>query len=138
MVTNIANISVSGLVAASRRLETATHNIANANSVGRLDLGPSPSTALRGQKAYQPRRLQQFSLENGGVATREVPVTPATVPRFSPGHPLANADGLVAAPNVSLAEQLVELKLAANSYRINATVLKITNQITGKLLDALS
>jgi len=138
MVTNIASISVSAMIAASRRLETAARNIANANTVGTLDAGPSPSESLRAQQAYQPRRIQQFSLANGGVATREVPVEPATVPRFAPGHPLANDDGLVAAPNVSLVSQVLELKLAAQSYRTNLAVLRIINQVIGELIDARS
>lgn len=127
MTTSFA-ISLSGLDAASTRLATASANIANARSAGDGD----------GEGLYRPLRVEQTSVAGGGTRAVTVPVEPATVAVFAPHDPLANEDGTSDFPNVSLAEQLVELKLAKIAYEANLAALEVADEMLGELFDATS
>ncbi len=127
-MTSSFAISLSGLAAASTRLATAGANIANARSAGEGD----------GEGLYRPLRVEQTSAPGGGTRAVTVEVEPATVPRFAPHHPRAGADGTSDFPNLSLSQQLVELKLAKIAYQANLAALEIGVEMLGELFDATS
>lgn len=130
-MTSAFAISLSGLAAASTRLATAGANIANARSTGGAGKGD-------GEGLYRPLRVEQTSVAGGGTRAVTVEVEPATVPRFAPHHPRAGADGTSAFPNLSLSQQLVELKLAKIAYQANLAALEVGDEMLGELLDATS
>ena len=63
---------------------------------------------------------------------------PAFVPSFSPDSPFADEQGLVNAPNVSLDEEMVNLKIAEHAYKANAQVIKTSSEMQDALRDALN
>lgn len=126
-------IGLSGLVASSSRLQIAANNIVNINTTSQV---PEATQKLAGQQAYQPQRAQNTPLTTGGVRTTAVPVTPSQLTIFSPSDLNANENGLVNIPNISLAEQIVQLKIAAQTYKANATVIRVAAEIEDALLDA--
>lgn len=130
---NSIQIGLSGLVAASSRLQISANNIVNINTTSRV---PEATQKLAGQDAYQPQRAKNTPLKTGGVRTTPVPVSPSQLTIFSPGDPNANDDGLVNIPNISLAEEIVQLKIAAQTYKANAAVIRTAVEIEDALLDA--
>ena len=127
------HIGLSGLVASSSRLQISANNIVNVTTTSRV---PEATQKLAGQQAYQPQRARNTPLKTGGVRTTPVPVTPSQLTIFSPSDANANGDGLVNIPNISLAEEIVQLKIAAQTYKANAAVVRVAAEIEDSLLDA--
>ncbi len=57
------------------------------------------------------------------MARIEKDQTPFRLTRI-PGHPDANADGMVAMPNVNIHEEMVDLMAASRAFEANLTVVK--------------
>ena len=121
-------IALTGLDASSKKLYASASNIANASTVGSLE--------GTGRAAYTPIDTQYSAGGQGGVRTEFVDRQPAFVPSFAPGSPFANSEGLVAAPNVNLDEELVNSSKAANAYKANAFVIDKSQELADTLLDA--
>lgn len=128
---NTIQIALSGLSAASRKVEASASNIANMQTVGSLD---DPAAA-----PYTPLLTQQTALADGqgqgaGVKSDFVPKTQPFIPAYAPDSPFANAQGLVGAPNVDLAEEAVTLTMAKAAYKANVAVIKTSEDMTDELL----
>lgn len=107
------SIAVSGMQAASLRLEAAASNIVNA------DTGAAP-----------PVGVSQPQPPNGGAST-----SPQLL-AYDPAAPYANLQGMVAQPNLDLPSELVNLKQAANDFRASLLAYKASSQMFKTLLDA--
>ncbi|HET7885402.1 MAG TPA: flagellar basal body protein [Bradyrhizobium sp.] len=139
------SIATSGLNAASLRLTVAASNIANASTTGPLPAaGGSGASAGAGglsgfPAVYVPLQVDQVDQTSGstpgGVAATVSTVSPGFVPQYDPNAPFANQDGLVAAPNVDLASQFVQLLVAKYSFAANAKVVQAYSDTTKSLLD---
>jgi flagellar basal-body rod protein FlgC len=142
------SIATSGLSAASLRLDVAASNIANAR-----DTGPLPATSGSGASgstgsssnasnfpaAYVPLQVNQVDQTNGslpgGTRATVSTVSPSFVVQSDPNAPFANQDGLVAAPNVDLASQFIQLLTAKYDFAANAKVIQAYSNTTKALLD---
>jgi len=137
------SIATSGLSAASLRLDVAANNIANA-----LTTGPLPATSGSGASAggsssnnsnlpavYVPLQVNQSAQSSGGTVATVSAVSPGFVAQSDPGAWFANQDGLVAAPNVDLASQFVQLLTAKYAFAANAKVVQSYADTTRSLLD---
>lgn len=62
-------------------------------------------------------------------------VSPSFTAQFDPSAPFANQDGLVAAPNVDLVGEFVQLEIAKSSFIANAKVIQAYSEMTESLLD---
>ena len=133
-MSSISTIALSGMNAASRRLEVSASNVANVTSTGALPDadGTVPAGAPR---AYTPLELVQTANADGGTETTVTTVTPSTTAVSDPQAPFANQNGLVAAPNVDLAQEMINQLMASYSFAANATVMKADDRMTGALLD---
>lgn len=119
---------MSGLAVAAKRVFVSANNIVNIHSAGDGQAG----------SVFKPQSVEQVSVPQGGVRAVTRPITPASIPVFSPDHPAADKDGLVQMPNVSLEREIVNLKMALNSYRANLKVIETADEMAGELLDRLS
>ena len=128
-----AKTGLSGLLASTTRLNVAANNIANINTTSRVPT-PEAAQSLAGQQAYQAKRTFNQALENGGVRATAVPVKPAHQPVYAPNDANANEDGIVNYPNLSLAEEIVQLKIAAQTYKANAAVIRTAFELSDTLL----
>ena len=54
---------------------------------------------------------------------------------YDPSAPYANQDGLVAAPNVDLADEMIQQLMATYAYAANARVVTSYNQMVKSLFD---
>ena len=138
LISGIASTS-SALNAQRTRLDVIAQNIANARTTRGPDGLP-----------YQ-RRLVSFESElqrsTGGfgegassapstVRVSGITTDPTPGQRISdPGHPDADAQGMVTLPNVNLAFEMVDLITASRAYEANLTVAKNSRQMALKTLE---
>jgi flagellar basal-body rod protein FlgC len=127
-----STIAVSGLNAASLRLQVAASNIANSLSDGPL---PDAANAASFPAAYTPLRVTQSDVVGGGTSATTAAVSPATISIFDPTAPFADRAGMVASPNVDLASEFVQLLVARLSYSANAAVIRADAQMSASLLN---
>ena len=145
---SILSIATSGLSAASLRLNVAASNIANISTTGPLPAsGGSGISAGAGSSgiaptfpaAYVPLRVDQVSQSSGstpgGTIATVSTVSPSFTAQSDPSAPFANQDGLVAAPNVDLANEFVQLAVAKYSFIANAKVIQAYSETEDALLD---
>ncbi|MDJ0684130.1 MAG: flagellar basal body protein [Alphaproteobacteria bacterium] len=133
MVDAILRPALSGLSAAATRVAVSADNIANAQTTGRIGAAPGSEDA-----AYQARQVTQTAIQRGGVRTTVGPADPATVAVFDPRSPLANSDGLVAAPNVDFGQELVNQSASRTAFAASAALVRAVDEQSDTLLDILS
>ena len=133
-MSSISTIALSGMNAAARRLEVSASNVANVMSTGALPNadGSLPAGAPR---AYAPLELVQTASAGGGTQTSITTVAPPTTAVSDPQAPFANQNGLVAAPNVDLSQEVVGQIIASYSFAANATVMTADDRMTRTLLN---
>jgi len=130
-LSNVFNIASSAMTAQSLRLNTVASNMANADSV----------TSSTGQ----PYRAKQviFSAENigspaqGAVGVKVKSVIEDNSPLklvYDPKHPLADAKGYVATPNVNVVEEMVNMISASRSYQTNVDMANTAKTLLLKTL----
>ena len=125
----------SALDAERVRLDIIAQNIANAQNTRDID-----------GKPYQ-RRVVSFESElikNEGISgTPMTQVKIADIARdttagpqiYNPGHPHANADGMVEMPNVQLSKEMVDLITASRAYEANLKVVTTSRAMASKALE---
>lgn len=127
----IFDIAGSALSAQSLRLNTVASNLANADAVG-----SDPS------KVYKAR-MPVFRAEPGseGSATAAVQVLGVVESqaeaqkRYEPGHPLADAQGYVYAPNVNTVEEMVNMISASRAYQGSVEVMNTAKDLALRTLN---
>lgn len=129
MLNPISNIAASALNYSSKSLEVSANNIANQQTTGQLNRTNENGTA------YVARRAESVSNAEGGVRTQINPKNPAIRAVPAPEDVNANEDGLVAAPNVDTADEIINQKFASYSFDASLKVLKVADELTGNLLD---
>jgi flagellar basal-body rod protein FlgC len=139
---DILSIAISGLSAASLRVNVAASNIANLSTTGPLPA--SSGSGLGGigptfPAAYVPLQVNQVGQSSGstlgGAAATVSAVSPSSTAQFDPGAPFANQDGLVAAPNVDLASEIAQLTIAKYSFIASAKVIQAYSETMDSLLE---
>ena len=136
-MSSISTIALAGMNAATRRLEVSARNVANVESTGTLPAadGTVPAGA---QQAYAPLQVVQTANADGGTQAAVTTVNPAYVTMSDPQAPFANQDGLVAAPNVDLSQEMVNQMLASYSFTANAKILTVQDRMSQTLIDTLA
>jgi len=71
----------------------------------------------------------------GGTQATVTAVNPSYVAAYGLQAPFANQDGLVAAPNVDVSQEMVGQMIASYSFAANATVMKADDRMTKTLLN---
>ena len=121
----IFDVAGSAMTAQSVRLSTIASNLANADSVS-----GDPSAVFR---AKQPVFSTEAVVGNpalSGVRVTEVSEsTAAPLKRYEPGHPLADPQGYVYAPDIDPVAQMVDLISASRSYQANVEVFNSAKEL---------
>jgi flagellar basal-body rod protein FlgC len=111
-------ISGTGLSAERYRMEVIANNIANAHSTKSANGGP-----YRRQEVVFTEALGRAVGGHpalGGVEVVELVEDPTELPLvYMPGHPEADANGMVRMPNVNLPLEMVNLLTASRAYEAN-------------------
>ena len=132
-MSTVFQVAVSGLTAQSNRLAVSADNIANLRS-----RGVNPAPGADNSRAFVPQAVQQTSVAQGGVRTQTVPVSPPSVPVFDPNNPVADGQGLVYLPNISVEAQLVEQIQASAAFRANLRVIEAQDALLGAVINIAS
>lgn len=128
---NIFNIAGSGMTAQAQRLNAVASNLANVDS----------TTSANGQ----PYRAKQVVFSTtpmgangqGGAGVRVAAVVEDASPMkllYDPKHPMANAEGYVAMPNVNPVDEMVNMISASRSYQNNVEVMNTSKSLLLKTL----
>lgn len=134
---SVSDISATGLSAERYRMEVIANNIANANTTRTADGGP-----YRRQQVVFQATLDDVGTESavrmGGVRVVGVEGDPSDLPQvYQPGHPDADANGFVRMPNVSMANEMVDLITANRGYEANLRVLRSYREMVQQALTLL-
>jgi flagellar basal-body rod protein FlgC len=118
--------SASALDAERIRMDVISENIANANTTRGLDGKPYQrqevvfESVLRAQQAADDPSASPQAVEIACVQKDSRP--PRMV--YNPGHPDANAQGMVAMPNINIHQEMVDMIASSRSYEANLAVVK--------------
>lgn len=128
-LSNIFNVSGSAMSAQSQRLNTVASNIANADSATSPDGQPYKA------KQVVFKAVPYGNIENSGVEVSQV-VEDQAPPKlmYDPKHPLADANGYVAMPNVNPVEEMVNMISASRSYQTNVETMNTAKNLLVKTL----
>ncbi|MBB1073955.1 flagellar basal body rod protein FlgC [Rhodoferax sp. 4810] len=131
-IFSIFNTSASALLAQSVRLNTVASNLANANVATRT-----------ADDAYKPKEvLFQTVLDEADPDRAAMPVRVAQVvdspakaiPYYEPNHPLANEEGYIFRPAITVVEEMANMMSASRSYEANVEVMNTTRQLLQRTL----
>jgi len=136
-MSNVASIALSGMAAATRRLEVSARNIANAYSAGPLP-SADPAVVQNYPAAYAPLRVDQVETAGGGTRAVVSPDSPSYLATYDPNAPYADRNGMVAMPNVDFASEAIDLLVARYSFAANVQVVRSEAQLMKSLLDVLA
>lgn len=121
----IFDVVGSALQAQSVRMSTIASNLANADSVA-----SSPETAYRPIEPVFQARAHGQDASLTGVQVKQITQSDAPpIARYEPGHPLADEQGYVYAPNVDPVAQMVNLISASRSYQAGVEVLNTAKEL---------
>lgn len=138
-ISGISNIGLSGALAQTQRLSVTANNVANIRTTGAIPAADGTVSAGQNQ-AYQPQTAAQVAVTgaNGqGQGTRAVSTltNPSYVQEYQPDSPDANADGLVAAPNVDIATETVNQMSGLRAYQANLATIATADEMARSVLD---
>ena len=108
------------------RMEVIAQNIANSNTTRDLDGRPYQrqqvifETVLKNQQA--PGMLGADERLVRVARIEKDPRPPHLI--FNPNHPDANADGMLAMPNINVQEEMADLIASSRSFEANLAVVK--------------
>ena len=114
----IFDVAGSAMTAQSVRLSTVASNLANADSVA-----GTPDAVYRAkQPVFSAEPVAGDPSLAGVQVTQVTESNAAPLKRYEPGHPLADAQGYVYAPDVDPVAQMVDMISASRSYQANVEV----------------
>lgn len=127
-------IAVSGLVAQRIRMSVIANNIANAETPSR----PGEDVFAKQLAIFRGEYLTDGPRSKYGVRVKRV-ITDENPPKLvlDPSHPMADGNGMVAYPNVNLAEEMVNLTSAQRAYEANIAVVVSGKRMRQKALEII-
>lgn len=130
---NSTQIAVSGLKAQARRLRVVAENMANADSLPR-----TPEEEPYKRKVMTFKNELDRATGTHKVKVAKMDVDKADFPRkFDPGHPGADRDGYVLAPNVNPLIELMDMREAQRSYEANLNVINVSKTMLSRTVEML-
>jgi flagellar basal-body rod protein FlgC len=151
--------SASGLAAQRRRMNAIAENIANAETTHTKDGGPyrRQATSLSADRQFaldldasvrsnnklsreHPNHLPGEESTGDLVSNTGVKANISQDPSpfreiYDPGHPDADANGMVKMPNVDIVQEMTELISAARAFEANVTAFNSTKGMMKKALE---
>ncbi len=134
-------VSASGLDAQTKRMNTISSNLANAETTRTPEGGPyrrkDPVFAAQTDRESFGEILDnQLDEDVQGVQVTDI-VEDQRPPRmvYNPSHPDANAQGYVAMPNVNPTEEMANMISAQRSYEADVTAMNAAKSMAQKALE---
>lgn len=124
----IFDVAGSALNAQSVRLNTVASNMANANVAA-----SSPENTYRARMpVFQTMLNQQMGGRNEGNPVQVAGIVESrreAIPEYSPGHPMANEQGYIFKPDISMPEEMANMMSASRSYQMNVEVMNTSQRL---------
>ncbi len=132
------DISASGMEVQKVRLDTVALNLANANTTRSGDGPYQPLEVIIGERtnARFDTLVQGYHSQYRGVEVLEI-VAQGGGPRLvhNPGHPDADAEGMVAFPNINPVSEMVNLMDATRAYEANVRAINAAKTMALRALE---
>jgi flagellar basal-body rod protein FlgC len=126
-------VAATGLRAQSGRMRVIAENIANANSTAQTPGGEPYRRRVPTFEARLDRELGAQTVRLGRIE----PDRSNFQLRHEPGHPAADANGMVRYPNVNPLIESMDMREAQRSYEANLNVIGTTRRMIQRTLDIL-
>ncbi len=125
---NIFNVSGSAASAQSQRLNVVASNLSNADS----------ATSANGQP-YRAKQVvfSAIPMDGGAQGVKVTQVIEDNAPMkmvYDPKHPMADKEGYVTLPNVSVVDEMVNMIAASRAYQNNVEVMNTAKNMLAKTL----
>ena len=122
------DIAISGLRTQGRQMKAISSNIANART----------SDACNGEPYRRHEATFKTDGDLGGVEIDKIVTDMSEFLKvLDPGNPMADENGYVAMPNVTLPVEMINLNIASKMYQANVAVLKRYQQMLETTLELL-
>ncbi len=135
------DIGASGLSAERTSINIISMNLANVNTTRTPEGGPyrRKSVQLVATEVDSPFSKQmQTALDKELRGVRVQNIATDTRPFkmvYEPGHPDADADGMVKYPDINVVEEMVNLMTAQRGYEANVTTMETVKAMYNKALE---
>lgn len=130
------DIAVDGLRAQRIRMNVIANNIANAQTTRTPNGGGAfrrQMVIFRGEQLGLNLNPDNFGIRVLGIVSDPSPLRSV----YDPGHPDANAAGIVFFPNVDIAVEMINLISAQRAYEANIDVILSGRQMAQKALEII-
>jgi flagellar basal-body rod protein FlgC len=134
-INQILEIASTGMAAQRLRVQLIASNVANSETTRTREGGP-----FRRKEAVFQAQDMGFSGTLASAGVRVASIFTSQEPfltRYEPGHPDANADGVVNYPNVNPVEEMVNLTEASRAYEANIAVVRSAKTMATSALEIL-
>ena len=128
-----ADSAASALQAEKVRMEVISQNIANANTTSTDKGGPYQRQVVR----FETIMANQFDPYSAKAEVRVAGIETDNRPfkvMHQPGHPDADADGMVKYPNVNVHEEMADLIASSRAMEANLSIIRTARQMAMQTL----
>ena len=128
-----ADSAASALQAEKVRMEVISQNIANANTTSTSNGGPYHRQVVR----FETIMANQFDPYSAKAEVRVAGIETDNRPfkiMHQPGHPDADADGMVRYPNVNVHEEMADLIASSRAMEANLSIIRTARQMAMQTL----
>lgn len=134
-IPKILEIASSGMAAQRLRVQLIASNVANSETTRTKEGGPyrRRDAVFQSQDLSFSGALATAGVRIAGIQTSQEPF----LTRYEPGHPDANADGIVNYPNINPVEEMVNLTEASRAYEANIAVVRAAKAMSASALEIL-
>jgi flagellar basal-body rod protein FlgC len=124
ILSGIQNTSAA-LTAEQARLDVISQNIANANTAHGVDGKPYQRQVVVFETALQQAMSGDGSVQMPAIQGTHIEKdSRPPIHIYDPGNPDADADGMVAMPNININEEMADLISASRTFEANLAVVK--------------
>ena len=123
----IFDIAGSGMTAQGLRMSVVASNLANVDAVS-----SSINQTYRARQPVFQTMLDEFSSDPQAVGVRMAGVVESEAPlvrEYSPHHAMADEEGYIYRPNVSVVDEMANMISASRAYQNNVEVVNATRQM---------
>jgi flagellar basal-body rod protein FlgC len=122
------DIAISGIRAQGRQMKEISSNVANART----------TDAGKGEPYRRHEATFTTDGDMGGVKIDEIVTDMSDFLKvLDPGNPMADENGYVSMPNVSLPVEMINMNIASKMYQANVAILKRYQQMLETTLELL-
>lgn len=121
----IFNVAGSAMNAQSVRLSAIASNMANADTVA----GTAEGAFKAKLPVFQAAPVEGRADLAGVNVTEVTESTAPAIKRYEPGHPLADTDGYVYAPDIDPVAQMVDMISASRGYQASVEVFNTAKEL---------